>query len=425
VQIAIITIGTHGDVQPYVALGSGLQLAGHKVTLATHRTFAGLVERHGLAFTPIAGDMRGIVESGGGLKIVETGHNPVAMMYHLLRAVEPLLYQIVEDCLNACRGADLVLASAVAYFSALLATQKLRKPLWGAFLQPFFPNTRYPMPAFPPLPENWPFRARYNRLTYEATVWLMWLLAGRLSNKIRREVAGFPPLTYRLWRNSIYDPNQLYLYGYSEQLLPRPPEWPENLHITGYWFLDQQTDWQPPAELLDFLQAGKPPVYIGFGSMSSRDPERVTDIVLNALRITQQRGVILTGWKGLSGRDLPDHVLRLDFVPHEWLFPQMAAVVHHGGAGTTAAALRAGVPQVIVPFGVDQNLWAHQAHKIGVASRPIPRRRLTAERLAAAIAQSSNDPAMRQRASAISQHIQAEDGIARTVEMIEALFRIR
>jgi sterol 3beta-glucosyltransferase len=177
--------------------------------------------------------------------------------------------------------------------------------------------------------------------------------------------------------------------------------------------------------LLDFLQAGKPPVYIGFGSMSSRDPERVTDIVLNALRITQQRGVILTGWKGLSGRDLPDHVLRLDFVPHEWLFPQMAAVVHHGGAGTTAAALRAGVPQVIVPFGVDQNLWAHQAHKIGVASRPIPRRRLTAERLAAAIAQSSNDPAMRQRASAISQHIQAEDGIARTVEMIEALFRIR
>lgn len=191
--------------------------------------------------------------------------------------------------------------------------------------------------------------------------------------------------------------------------------------ITGYWSLDEAPDWRPPARLVEFLESGPPPVYVGFGSMAHRNPQQTTQLVHKALQRSGQRGVLATGWGALSGAQWPhtSDLFMLDSIPHSWLFPRMAAVVHHGGSGTTGAGLRAGVPSVLVPHAGDQPFWARRVADLGVGPRPIPRRRLTAERLAAAIARAVRDEEMRARAAAVGQRIRAEDGVGQAIGIIE------
>jgi UDP:flavonoid glycosyltransferase YjiC (YdhE family) len=208
------------------------------------------------------------------------------------------------------------------------------------------------------------------------------------------------------------------LYCYSPAVVPKPPDWGEHAHVTGYWFLDHPPDWQPPADLVDFLESGPPPIYVGLGSISSRDPEKTSRIVLDSLRQAGQRGVIATGWGGLSQSDLPDEVFVTEAVPHDWLFPRMAAVVHHGGAGTTGAGLRASVPSIIVPVSNDQPFWGRRVKALGAGPAPIPRKRLTADRLAHAICVAVTDEAIRKRAAELGETIRAEDGVANAVRII-------
>jgi UDP:flavonoid glycosyltransferase YjiC (YdhE family) len=211
------------------------------------------------------------------------------------------------------------------------------------------------------------------------------------------------------------------LYGYSPSVIPKPSDWDDHTHVTGYWFLDPDDDWTPPAALAEFLQAGPPPVYVGFGSMSSRKPEQTADLILRAIAQAKQRAIMLSGWGGLHKEDLPDTVLMVDSVPFSWLFPRVAAVVHHGGAGTTSAGLRAGVPTVVIPFFGDQPFWGQRVAELGVGPAPIPRRRLTAERLAQAMLRAVTDPAMRQHAANLGARIRAEDGIAGAVAVVQQI----
>jgi UDP:flavonoid glycosyltransferase YjiC (YdhE family) len=204
-------------------------------------------------------------------------------------------------------------------------------------------------------------------------------------------------------------------------VIPKPADWDGQMHVTGYWFLDPVDDWNPPADLLEFLQAGSPPVFIGFGSMSTRNPEETTHLILQALACTQQRAIMLSGWGGLHKANLPDTVYMLDSIPFSWLFPRVAVVVHHGGAGTTSAGLRAGVPSIIVPFFADQPYWGQRVADLRVGPAPIPRKKLTAERLAQAIQTAVTDQAMRQRAADLGVKIRAEDGIARAVEIVQQI----
>jgi sterol 3beta-glucosyltransferase len=202
-------------------------------------------------------------------------------------------------------------------------------------------------------------------------------------------------------------------------VLPKPPDWETVHHVTGYWSLDPQPDWEPSAELARFLDSGPPPVYIGFGSMSDKDPERRARTALRALRLAGQRGVISTGWGGVARLETPVEVLFVDDVPHGWLFGRTAAVVHHGGAGTTGAGLRAGVPSLIVPFAGDQHAWAERAVKLGVGPKMQDARSLTAEGLADAVRRAVGDAALRARAAALGERIRAEKGVDRAVEVIE------
>jgi UDP:flavonoid glycosyltransferase YjiC (YdhE family) len=196
--------------------------------------------------------------------------------------------------------------------------------------------------------------------------------------------------------------------------------------LTGYWYLEDSpgalSTWLPSPELVEFLAGGQPPIYVGFGSMHTRRSMQMTQIVLATLEKTKQRAVLATGWGGIGeaicDRDLPENIFVLDYVPHDWLFPQLSAVVHHGGAGTMAAAVRAGVPAVIIPFFGDQPFWGRRYYELGVTPAPIPHKRLTVERLARAIQLATGDEAIHTRMQALSERIREEHGVRRAIEII-------
>jgi sterol 3beta-glucosyltransferase len=228
---------------------------------------------------------------------------------------------------------------------------------------------------------------------------------------------GAKPLAKSLWREE-RDRSIPHLHLYSEHVIPRPTDWPACAEVLGYCFLDAPGGWEPPRRLADFLAAGPAPIYVGFGSMTGMRPEQLAQTTRDALRESKQRAVIGMGWGGLSGFEDSDDVLVIDDVPHDWLLPRMAAVVHHCGAGTTAAALRAGKPSVAVPFFADQPLWARTLHKLGAAPAPIPKRKLNAGRLAHAIKQVTADGDYAKRAEAIGARVRAETGAARAADRI-------
>jgi sterol 3beta-glucosyltransferase len=418
-RITILGLGSRGDVQPYVALGKGLQTAGHEVTLATHTVFEPLVREVGLRFHLVQSNPQEVIQSEAGQAMMASG-NPLHSFGHLFRALKPIFWQTSDDCWNACQGADLIVYSTLEVLLATSIAEKLRIPAIAASLQPIDVTGDFPCL----LVTNRNLGKILNRWTY-LTVWQgIWLLIRPILNAWRRERLNLPPLSmaYFPWQwNKTCWP---IMYGFSPQVIPKPADWGEHITVTGYWFLEEADHWQPPTALIAFLESGPPPVYIGFGSMSTRNPEEMTALVLQALERTKQRGLLLTGWGGLSQSALPDHVFKIEYAPHDWLFPRMAAVVHHGGAGTTGAGLRAGVPNIVIPFLVDQPFWGKRVAALGAGPQPILRKKLTVDRLAAAMTTAVTDTAMRRRAAVIGERIRAENGVANAVAWIHQTLRV-
>jgi sterol 3beta-glucosyltransferase len=417
-RVAIIAPGSRGDVQPYIALGKGLEQAGHVVRLVTHQNFEMLVNSHGLEFWPVEGSVKDIAQSKEMRGLLEKG-NFLAIMSQMAKEAQRGAFALTEGGLAACRGMDLVLAGIGGLFVGLSLAEKLGLLLLQAYYIPFTPTRAFPSFLFPKLP-SW-LRGSLNRLSHHLARQIMWQGFRSADRLARRKVLGLPAAPF--W--GPYNTDRVHqcpvLYGFSPSVIPRPSDWDSNIHVTGYWFLDPAVDWTPPSALMEFLQAGSPPVYVGFGSMSNRKPEETADLVLQALARTQQRAIILSGWSGLHKANLPASVFMLDSIPFSWLFPRVAAIVHHGGAGTTAAGLRAGVPSIVVPFFGDQPFWGQRVAELGVGPEPIPRKKLTVERLAQAIHQALTDQTMRQRAANLGSKIQAEDGITRAVAIVQQI----
>jgi len=414
-RATILTAGSRGDVQPYVALGAGLRAAGHEVRLATHGIFEPLARAHGLGFHAVAGNPEEMIQDELGHAWLESDRSPVRFVRGFRRIMGPVVHAATRDALAACQGADLIITSGVGFYMGYSIAEELGAPLLQAYLQPIHPTRAFPSAIFPTRYHGGPW---FNLLTHVGGGQLFWQLMRPLMNTARREILGLAPFSVV---GPFFDMQRRAMpvaYGYSPSVLPKPREWPAHIHVTGYWFLPD-TEWAPPPELADFLAAGPPPVYVGFGSMGDRDPERTTAIVLDALRRAGRRGLLLTGWAGLAQGDLPDDVFKIEQAPHGWLFPRMAAVVHHGGAGTTAAGLRAGVPSVVVPFFADQPFWARRVLSLGVSPRPISRWSLAAGRLADAIRAAVIDEGMRRRAAALGARIRAEDGVGGAVALAE------
>ncbi len=417
-HIAIIAPGSRGDVQPYIALGKGLVAAGHVVRLVTHEDFETLVRSHGVDFWPIKGNVQAIAQGAAMSARLEQG-NFVAVMAQMAKEAERGAPRLAEAGLAACRGADLVLVGLGGLFVGFSVAEKLALPILQAYYIPLTPTRAAPSFLLPQLPA-W-VGSVVNRASYRVAQQMMWQGFRTADRRARREVLGLPPAPFFGPYGAEAVRDGPVLYGYSPAVIPKPDDWRDNIHVTGYWFLDEAEDWTPPPDLVAFLEAGPPPVYVGFGSMSSRKPAETAGLILEALDRTEQRAVLLSGWGCLRTTDLPDSVRMVEGVPFSWLFPRCAAVVHHGGAGTTSAGLRAGVPSVVVPFFGDQPFWGRRVAVLGVGSAPISRRRLTTERLSEAIQQAVTDHGMRERAATLGAIIRAEDGVARAVAQIEQI----
>jgi sterol 3beta-glucosyltransferase len=282
------------------------------------------------------------------------------------------------------------------------------------FFPAFAPTGEFPAPGFPQLPLG----KLYNRLSHHLLKQIYWYGGHVGYDSLKKQSPDFPQqITWPFLASQRRMTPRV--YAFSPTVIPRPPDWGEGIHITGYWWLDRPPAWQPPRQLLDFLQAGPPPVCISFGSMVSRDAERVYRVVLAALAKSGQRGLILSGWQGWEALRVPPEVLVTGAVPHEWLLPRMAANIHHGGAGVTGAVLRAGMPSLVIPFGADQPFWAQRVARLGVGPAPIAYNRLMVENLMAAIGQLLQNVEMRRRAVEIGQQIQSEDGLGFALEIID------
>ncbi|MBN1285910.1 MAG: glycosyltransferase family 1 protein [Anaerolineae bacterium] len=415
-QVTILAVGTRGDVQPLVALAKGLHGAGHTVCVATTHEFETPVREQGLSFFALSGSPSRMMQDAGLLAAMGGNRNPVTLVRGILDAMEPLFEQGVAEAWTACQGADAVIVSMLGFYAGCHVAEKLGIPCIEGCVLPARPTRAFSSPL---LGVNLHLGGNANRLSHVILLQFAWLLLQPVTNRARRAVLGLHPLSFRALFREFEREQQPVLHGYSPLVLPKPSDWHAWHHVTGYWFLDHSPSWQPPGDLVDFLEAGPPPVCVGFGSMTGRDPERVTEAVLAALKRTGQRGLLLTGWGGIDASGLSGDVFKLDSAPHDWLFPHMAAVVHHGGSGTTAAGLRAGVPSILVPFGGDQFLWGQCVKTLGVGPEPIPRQQLTAEKLAYAIRVAVEHGPIRARASALGERIRAEDGVRNAVQIIE------
>jgi sterol 3beta-glucosyltransferase len=416
-RIAIIALGSQGDVQPYIALGKGLKAAGYEVRLLTHENFEGLATSHGLAFYPMQGNVQELIETPEMRELAEKG-NFITLTLRTAKESKQVAIRWAQAGLEACRGMDLLVAGVGGLYLTLAIAEKLKIPLLQAFVFPFTPTKTFPGVLFPQSIDR--FGGMINWLSHQALRQIIWQGSRAGDIAARQQVLNLPTSPF-------FGPHQSpclhrlpTLYGFSPSVIAKPSDW-RNTFVTGYWFLDAAPDWTPPSDLENFLQAGSPPVYIGFGSMGNRNPEETADLVLQALGKTGQRAILSAGWSGMRTEKLPDNAFLVNSVPHAWLFPRVAAVVHHGGAGTTAAGLRAGVPTVIIPFFGDQGFWGQRVADLGVGTAPIPRKQLTVERLAQAIQTAVSDRTMRQRAADLGTKIQTEDGIVNAVKIIQAL----
>jgi sterol 3beta-glucosyltransferase len=416
-KITVFAAGSQGDIQPCVVLSKGLQQAGYQVCLAAPQDFAGFIQGHGLGFYPLRGDIQQIMASDTGRQFMETGGaNPIKSILAIRMLLAPVVEQMTEDAHAACRDADaLICLGVLAAFGRAIA-DVLRLPIIHAEPTPLLPSGAFPAPSWP-IQRN--LGGLHNRLSGRAMLQTVWLWYRPFVNDFRRRL-GLPDTTGAAFYRDLRSTPML--GAYSPTIIPHPPDWPASVHITGYLYLDPSADWEPSPELRAFLEPGDPPVYIGFGSMAGRNPEQVARLILEALALSGQRGLLLTGWGGLRAESVPENMFVLDSAPHSWLFPRMAAVVHHGGAGTTAEGLRAGVPTVIVPFAFDQPFWGARVKALGVGPDPVPLKRLTADRLARAITLAVTDSDIKQRASAYGAAIRAEDGVGNAVKVIGRYF---
>jgi sterol 3beta-glucosyltransferase len=411
--ISIVTSGTRGDVQPYIALGAGLKSAGYTVRLLSTINFAGLASDAGLEFHSTGESIEDLLQSPEWRAVTENG-NFLTILKRMRSEMRDRAAESAAILPPLLEGSDLIVAGMSLFGGVHSIAGALKIPLVESHVFPFTPTREFPSPLLP----NLPFGRLLNRLSFHGTRQVFWQSL-KVSDAATRQILGLGKAPFWGPFRALARSHTPVLYGYSGHVLPRPADWPEQHQLTGYWFLDAPAAWAPPADLVEFLAAGPPPVYIGFGSMGSSDPHAAGRIALEALERSGQRGVLASGWGGLSLGDLPDSVHMIAAIPHSWLFPRMAAVVHHGGAGTTAAGLRAGVPSIIVPFMGDQPFWGKRVADLGVGPRPIPRKKLGAAELAGAISAAVSDPALRQRAHDLGQRLRAEDGVAVAVGLIE------
>ncbi|PSR89705.1 Sterol 3-beta-glucosyltransferase [Actinidia chinensis var. chinensis] len=411
-QIVILIVGTRGDVQPFIAIGKRLQDYGHRVRLATHSNFKDFVLTAGLEFYPIGGDPKVLAEYMVKNKgFLPSGPSEIPIQRNQIK-------DIIYSLLPACKEpdidsgipfkADAIIANPPVYGHTHVA-EAMKVPLHVFFTMPWTPTSEFPHPL-----SRVKQQSGY-RLSYQIVDSLIWLGIRDMVNDLRKRKLKLRPVTYL---SGSQGSESFVPYGYiwSPHLVPKPKDWGPKVDVVGFCFLDLASNYEPPRPLMDWLNAGPKPIYIGFGSLPVQEPEKMTQIIVKALEMTGQRGIINKGWGGLGNLKEPkDFIYLLDNCPHDWLFLQCAAVVHHGGAGTTAAGLKAACPTTVVPFFGDQPFWGERVHARGVGPPPIPIDEFSLPKLVDAIT-FMLDPMVKERALELAKAMENEDGVTGAVK---------
>ncbi|GFP83009.1 sterol 3-beta-glucosyltransferase ugt80a2 [Phtheirospermum japonicum] len=411
-QIVMLIVGTRGDVQPFVAIGKRLQDYGHRVRLATHSNFKEFVLTSGLEFYPLGGDpkvLAGYMVKNKGF--LPSGPSEIPVQRNQMK-------EIIFSLLPACKEpdidsgipftADAIIANPPAYGHTHVA-EALKIPIHIFFTMPWTPTSEFPHPL-----SRVKQSAGY-RLSYQIVDSLIWLGIRDMINDVRKKRLKLRPVTY-LSGSQGSESDIPHGYIWSPHLVPKPKDWGPKVDVVGFCFLDLATNYEPPESLSNWLKAGPKPIYIGFGSLPVQEPEKMTQIIVEALEITKQRGIINKGWGGLGNlAEEKDFVYLLDNCPHDWLFLQCASVVHHGGAGTTAAGLKAACPTTIIPFFGDQPFWGERVHARGVGPAPISVEDFSLQKLVDAI-KFMLDPKVKERAIELAKAMENEDGVTGAVK---------
>ncbi|KAL8898452.1 MAG: hypothetical protein Q9192_002070 [Flavoplaca navasiana] len=438
-NIVIQVVGSRGDVQPFVALGKALQEEyGHRIRLATHPTFRSFVEENGLEFFSIGGDpaelMAFMVKNPGlmpGMDSLKSGD---------IGKRRRGMYEIVQGCWRSCIEigdgtgamashdhldrfnspedharpdrpfvADAIIANPPS-FAGIHCAEKLGIPLHLMFTMPWSPTQAFPHPLAN-IQTSDADQSITNFMSYALVEMMTWQGLGDVINRFREKSLGLEPVSL-MWAPGMASRLRIpYTYCWSPALIPKPKDWGSHISISGFYFLSLASSYQPDPQLLSFLEAGSPPVYIGFGSIVVDDPNAMTRMIFNAVKQSGQRALVSKGWGGLGADSLevPKNIFMLGNVPHDWLFRRVSCVVHHGGAGTTAAGIAAGRPTVVVPFFGDQPFWGSMVAKAGAGPWPTPYKQLTADRLAASIVEALRPETLR-KAEKLGQSISHEQG---------------
>nr|XP_019014859.1 sterol 3-beta-glucosyltransferase [Kwoniella pini CBS 10737]OCF53640.1 sterol 3-beta-glucosyltransferase [Kwoniella pini CBS 10737] len=427
-RVTCLTIGSRGDVQPYIALCKGLQAEGHTTRIATHGEYKDWVEGHGIEFASVGGDPAELMQM-----CVDNGMFTVSFLKEGLQKFRGWLDDLLTSSWEACQGSDLLIESPSAMGGVHIA-EALRIPYYRAFTMPWTRTRAYPH-AFA-VPEH-KRGGSYNYMTYTMFDQVFWRAISGQVNRWRRHVLDIESTTFeKLEQHKIP-----FLYNFSPSIVPPPLDWTEWIHVTGYWFLENADEsqsnekkWTPPEGLVDFIEGahkdGKKVVYIGFGSIVVSDPEEMTRCVVDAVVESGVCAILSKGWsdrgskskgddtgdsKGADGVKYPPEIFSIDSIDHSWLFPRIDAACHHGGAGTSGASFRAGIPTIIKPFFGDQAFWAERAESLNVGSAI---RKLTSEALAEALIKATTDAKQIAKAKIVGEMIRKENGVSKAIEAI-------
>jgi sterol 3beta-glucosyltransferase len=410
-RIAIATIGTSGDVRPYLALALELKNAGHDVILGTNADFQHLVESHGIEFFNLGTRIQDWLNDSRFDDAVSK--MKIHQFPQILRKGQDLVETAARNSWTMAQGADAIVVNINTSFGIDIA-EALNIPVIMTAMQPLNPTREFPISAYE-IPDLGP---TFNKLSY-ISMNFQQAYFDLPRDRLRKELMGLGPRKKGgLFKDSLGN-NLPTLYTYSSLVSPRPRDWPQTAVVTGFWFLDDRTGWKPSAELQTFLDAGPAPVYIGFGSMPFGS-DRNTEILRGAINLWGGRAIVSRGWGGINTDDLPDTVFAVDEAPHDKLFPLCSAVVHHGGAGTTAVGLRAGRPTFTVPQAYDQRYWGRRVRALGCGPAPIRQREMTQEKLADALHAVTSNKQMAINAHNIGEALMQERGLETSVTFIEA-----
>ena len=405
-KLTVATYGTEGDARPFAALCRGLIDAGHEAHLLADAATLGSAEALGVPATALAGDIRGTLDPAraiGGVVAKGGSFNATARALAQIASDNALAW--MRTIVEAGEGSDAILVAGLVAFVGLSAAERLGAKGIGSGMIPITPTGAFPSPFLPP---RWVPRM-FNRASHRFVNAMLWKAFRDRTNQAR-EAFGLAP------REEVWDGHPM-VYGVSPSLLPVPADWPANARLCGQW-LAPRGEWTPPAALADFLAAGDAPIYIGFGSMTGFDNERLLEALAEAA--AGRRVVFHAGWSGIDVAALPDHFFPVGDTPHDWLFPRMSAVIHHGGSGTSHSAARAGVPSIVVPFAGDQFFWAERLRQAGVAPAAVDGRRPAGAAFARAL-EFAQLAATRARARELGERMRGEDGVSDAVRALERI----